>query len=117
MRAIRHYEAFGLLSPRRADGAHVYGANELRALTLILRFKAIGLSLADMRRYLRLYGLPSAVADPESAGSVVERQQALEVLERRRRCIDAMLMELHVIRDDVAQRLSASTGTAKDRPP
>ncbi|MBI3234058.1 MAG: MerR family DNA-binding transcriptional regulator [Bacteroidetes bacterium] len=36
LRAIRHYEALGLLSPRRIDGARVYGAGELRALTLTL---------------------------------------------------------------------------------
>ena len=84
MRAIRHYEAFGLLSPRRVGSARVYGAGEFRALTLILRFKAIGFSLTEMRRYLRLYGLPSPRADSESAGTVLEGEQALAALERRR---------------------------------
>ncbi|PZP93647.1 MAG: hypothetical protein DI587_28095 [Variovorax paradoxus] len=59
LRAIRHYEALGLLRPRRIGGARVYGADELQALTLNLRFKVIGYSLAETRRHLRLYGLPS----------------------------------------------------------
>lgn len=116
LRAIRHYEAFGLLSPRRVGSARVYGAGEFRALTLILRFKAIGFSLTEMRRYLRLYGLPSPPADSESAGTVLEGEQAMAALERRRQCIDAMLMELHLIRDDLARRLCARAGTATDRP-
>ncbi|MDO9072484.1 MAG: MerR family transcriptional regulator [Rubrivivax sp.] len=116
LRTIRHYEAFGLLSPRRVGGARVYGAGELRALKLILRFKAIGLSLTEMRRYLRLYGLPSPPADSESADTVVEGEQALAALERRRQCIDAMLMELRLIHDDLGLRLSARVGTAADMP-
>ena len=116
LRAIRHYEAFGLLSPRRVEGARVYGGAELRALTLILRFKAIGLSLAEMRRHLRLYGLPSPRACSPSAHTLAEGEQAVAELERRRQCIDAMLMELHLIRANVARRLSARTGASSDGP-
>lgn len=116
LRAIRHYQAFGLLSPRRVGGARVYCGDEIRALTLILRFKAIGLSLTEMRGYLRLYGLPSPLDDSEPAGTVVEGEQALAALERRRQCIDAMLTELHLIRDDLARRLCARAGTATHRP-
>lgn len=60
--------------------------------------------------------LESASTDSESAGTVVEGEQALAALVRRRHCIDAMLMELHPIRGDVARRRSACTGTATDRP-
>lgn len=110
-RAIRHYEALGLLSPRRIDGARVYGAGELHALTLILRFKAIGYSLTETRRHLRLYGLPPPCPDAQPTRFVAECERALTALARRRENIDAMLMELRVIRDDVARRLSARAGT------
>lgn len=112
LRAIRHYEALGLLSPRRIDGARVYGAGELRALTLILRFKAIGFSLAETRRNLQLYGLPSAPVNPKPAHVVAEVERVAAALERRRENIDTMLAELRVIRDDLARRLSACAGAS-----
>lgn len=112
LRAIRHYEAIGLLSPHRVGGSRVYGAGELRALALILRFKAIGYSLTETRRLLRLYGLPSPCANSEPARAVAEGERALTALARRGENIDTMLMELRVIRDDLARRLTVPTGAA-----
>jgi DNA-binding transcriptional MerR regulator len=98
LRAVRHYEALGLLSPRRIDGARVYGAGDLHALALILRFKAIGCSLAEIRQYLRPYGLPAPRATCDPARAVAEVEEAMGALARRRDHIDAMLVELRVIR-------------------
>lgn len=55
-RAIRFYEAKGLLKPRRVNGARVYTRRDRARLSLILRAKAIGSSLAEIRHYLDLYG-------------------------------------------------------------
>jgi len=111
LRAIRHYEALGLLRPRRIGGARVYGAGELQALTLILRFKVIGYSLTETRRHLRLYGLPSPCSNSEPERSLAESEKALTALTRRQEDIDAMLMELHVIRDDAVRRSAACAST------
>ncbi len=55
-RAIRFYESKGLLSPRRVNGARIYSRRDRARLALILRGKALGMSLADLKTYLELYG-------------------------------------------------------------
>jgi DNA-binding transcriptional MerR regulator len=54
-RSIRFYEAKGLLAPRRAGTTRVFGARDRARLTLILRGKRLGFSLAEIREYLELY--------------------------------------------------------------
>ena len=59
-RAIRFYETKQLLSPNRVGGNRVYSHNDRVRLTLILRGKRLGFSLADIREYIGLYD-----ADPD----------------------------------------------------
>ena len=54
-RAIRFYEDEGLLAPRRAGQARVYGERERVRIKLILRGKRLGLSLSEIRELLDLY--------------------------------------------------------------
>jgi DNA-binding transcriptional MerR regulator len=56
LRALRFYEDKGLLSPRRINGARVYTRRDRARLALILRAKAIGSPLAEIKHYLDLYG-------------------------------------------------------------
>ena len=56
LRALRFYEDKGLLSPRRVGAARVYTRRDRARLTLILRAKAIGSPLSEIKRYLDLYG-------------------------------------------------------------
>ena len=56
LRALRFYEDKGLLSPRRINGARVYTRRDRARLALILRAKAIGSPLSEIKRYLDLYG-------------------------------------------------------------
>ena len=56
LRTIRFYEDKGLLSPRRINGTRVYTRRDRARLSLILRSKAIGASLAEIKHYLDLYG-------------------------------------------------------------
>src|SRR5215470_6510594 len=55
-RAMRFYEDKGLLAPRRVNGTRVYTRRDRARLSLILRAKAIGSSLAEIKHYLDLYG-------------------------------------------------------------
>ena len=48
-RALRFYEDKGLLAPRRVNGTRVYTRRDRARLQLILRAKAIGSSLAELR--------------------------------------------------------------------
>ena len=56
LRTIRFYEDKGLLSPRRINGTRVYTRRDRARLALILRSKAIGAPLAEIKHYLDLYG-------------------------------------------------------------
>ncbi|HNK18613.1 MAG TPA: MerR family transcriptional regulator, partial [Piscinibacter sp.] len=52
LRALRFYEDKGLLAPRRVNGTRVYTRRDRARLALILRAKAIGSSLAEIKHYL-----------------------------------------------------------------
>ncbi|MEZ5843476.1 MAG: MerR family DNA-binding transcriptional regulator [Hyphomicrobiaceae bacterium] len=54
-RAIRFYEARGLLSPARAGNARTYSRRDRARLMLILRGKNLGFTLEDIGEYLALY--------------------------------------------------------------
>lgn len=54
-RAIRFYEAKGLLSPERVGNTRVFRKRDRARLILILRGKRLGFSLKDIHEYLSLY--------------------------------------------------------------
>jgi DNA-binding transcriptional MerR regulator len=54
-RAIRFYEAKGLITPPRAGTTRVYSARDRARMILILRGKRLGFSLSTIREYLDLY--------------------------------------------------------------
>src|SRR5580693_3730739 len=56
-RALRFYEDKGLLAPAREGLNRVYNHRDRARLTLILRGKRVGLSLAEIREILELYKL------------------------------------------------------------
>jgi DNA-binding transcriptional MerR regulator len=107
LRTIRFYEDKGLLSPRRVNGTRVYTRRDRARLALILRSKAIGASLAEIKHYLDLYG-PQGEGRVQQLRFVQERtDQAIDELEARRVHIDATLAELRVINATVKRALDA----------
>jgi DNA-binding transcriptional MerR regulator len=97
LRALRFYEDKGLLLPRRINGARVYTRRDRARLALILRAKAIGSSLADIKRYLDLYG-DHGEGRAQQLNYVIERTGAeISDLEKKRAQIDETLAELQVI--------------------
>ena len=92
-RTLRFYEDKGLLSPRRINGTRVYSRRDRARLALILRAKAIGSSLAEIKQYLDMYG---------QAGEGRE-QQLRYVLKRAH--IESSLAELRIINSNVRQNL------------
>jgi len=106
-RAIRFYEDKGLLQPRRVNAARVYTRRDRARLALILRSKAIGASLAEIKHYLDLYGAHGE-GRAQQLRFVSERTgEAIADLERRRAHIDATLAELRVINASVRKALGA----------
>jgi DNA-binding transcriptional MerR regulator len=102
-RAIRFYEAKGLLSPQRAGANRVYSHRDRARLLIILRGKRLGFSLALIQKYLDLYD-----ADPTHREQIVHllrgARRRIGELEAQRRDLDQALAEL---RDIETQTLDA----------
>ncbi len=97
-RAIRFYEAKGLLTPPRANGGRVYTRRERARLKLILRAKSIGFSLAEVKQFLDLYGTRGE-GRPQQVAFVAARSNALiKELEQKQADVAATLAELKDIR-------------------
>jgi DNA-binding transcriptional MerR regulator len=96
-RAIRFYEDKGLLAPRRVNGTRVYTRRDRARLSLILRAKAIGSSLAEIKHYLDLYGAHGEGRTVQLKYVIDRTSKAIAELEQKRAHIDASLAELRVI--------------------
>lgn len=105
LRTIRFYEDKGLLSPRRVNGARVYTRRDRARLALILRSKAIGASLTDIKQYLDLYGVHGEGRAQQLKYVFDKTSKAIAELEEKRAHIDATLAELRVINDEVRRHL------------
>ncbi len=113
LRALRFYEDKGLLAPRRINGARVYNRRDRARLTLILRAKAIGSSLAEIKRYLDLYG-DHGEGRSQQLIYVIERTgNEIAELEKKRAQIDETLAELRVIHNTCQGYLNAREQAGK----
>lgn len=106
-RAIRFYEAKGLISPRRKGAARSYGKKDRARLILIMRGKNLGFSLEEIKEYLELYD-----ADPSQAVQLkhlIEKvDERLDELRRKRADIDRAARELKGIRTQAQMALRRS---------
>jgi DNA-binding transcriptional MerR regulator len=107
LRTIRFYEDKGLLAPRRINGARVYTRRDRARLALILRSKAIGASLTEIKHYLDLYGAHGEGRVQQMRFVLDRTTKAIEQLEQKRAHIEATLAELRVINETVRQHLEA----------
>ena len=104
-RAIRFYEDKGLLAPRRINGTRVYTRRDRARLQLILRAKAIGSSLAEIKHYLDLYGAHGEGRTVQMKYVLDKTSKAIAELEQKRAHIDASLAELRIINATVKRGL------------
>ena len=92
-RTIRFYEDEGLLKPRRDGQSRIFSGRDRARLSLILRGRRLGFSLAEIGEMLDLYD-----ADPGHVRQLtvaLERGRArIAQLERQRADIEAALTEL-----------------------
>jgi DNA-binding transcriptional MerR regulator len=96
-RAIRFYEARGLIAPARAGANRTYSRRDRARLALILRGKNLGFSLEDIAEYLSLYDSdPAQQAQTRRLLAKVERH--IEDLQGKRADLDRTLKELREIR-------------------
>ena len=113
-RAIRFYEAKGLLEPRRVGVNRVYSVRDRARLLLILRGKRLGFSLAEIAEYLDLYD-----TDPTHQQQLVRLlaglRQRIGELESQRRDLEQTLGELRDIEDQVLAAMRQSGITPPPR--
>ena len=107
LRTIRFYEDKGLLSPRRVNGTRVYTRRDRARLALILRSKAIGASLAEIKHYLDLYGAHGEGRVQQMRFVLERTDKTITELETKRAHIEATLAELRVINATVRKHLGA----------
>jgi DNA-binding transcriptional MerR regulator len=107
LRALRFYEDKGLLAPRRVNGTRVYTRRDRARLVLILRAKAIGSSLAEIKQYLDLYGDRGEGRVQQLNYVITRTDAAITEFERKRAQIDATLAELRFINEGCRQQLEA----------
>ena len=103
-RAIRFYEAKGLLQPERVGGTRVFRRRDRARLILILRGKRLGFSLRDISEYLSLYnteGTRSAQVE-----LLVEKvDQRLALLKQQLQDLETTIAELTEIRELADSRI------------
>ncbi|MFG1287994.1 MerR family transcriptional regulator [Xanthobacter versatilis] len=98
LRALRFYEDKGLLSPRRDGMTRLYSEADRRRLTVILKGKHLGFTLAEIRALV-------AAHDGEEASLSLTRDRCLTQLaqlERQRTEIDAAIAELKTMATSLA---------------
>jgi DNA-binding transcriptional MerR regulator len=107
-RALRFYEAKCLLAPRREGGVRIYDQGERWRLARIVKAKSLGFTLGEIHQMLS--------ASPEDDGAAalgISRRQCceqIELLELRKREIEAALAELRRTYSSFYVRLASSTG-------
>lgn len=106
LRTIRFYEDKGLLSPRRVNGARVYSRRDRARLALILRSKAIGATLEEIRHYLDMYGTHGEGRVQQLRWVLERTDAAIAELETKRAHIESSLAELRVINASVRDKLA-----------
>ncbi|WP_055046243.1 MerR family transcriptional regulator [Devosia sp. A16] len=104
-RAIRFYEAKGLLNPERVGGTRVFRRRDRARLILILRGKRLGFSLRDISDYLSLYDAQSQTAQTKLLVAKVDER--LELLERQKADLETTIGELREIRKLAGERVGA----------
>jgi DNA-binding transcriptional MerR regulator len=104
-RAIRFYEAKGLLSPRRAGTTRVFDRRDRARLMLVLRGKRLGFSLAEIREFLDLYDADRSQNSQLSLLLARTRERIAE-LEQQRRDLEQTLGELRNVEQEAATALA-----------
>ena len=103
-RAIRFYEAKGLLMPERVGATRVFRRRDRARLILILRGKRLGFSLRDISEYLSLYDAHSQTAQVTMLTDMVDKR--LGLLERQLSDLQTTISELREIKKLAVERVA-----------
>lgn len=106
-RAIRFYEAEGLLAPRRDGQRRIYTARDRTRLKLTLRGKRLGLTLSEIRSLIDMYE-PGRDERPQLERFLAVLEAHKAALERQREDVEAQLAEIAAFEKKVRKQLRQS---------
>lgn len=92
-RALRFYEAEGLLAPVRKGNARWYAASDRARLDLVLRCKRYGMTIEDICGLMQLYDPETGCFDQLPVVEAIARRQ-LDLLLRREADLSAAIGDL-----------------------
>lgn len=106
-RALRFYEAKGLLHPDRHESRRRFGNRDRARLALILRGKRFGFSLAEIGELLDLYDTDDTQV-AQLTRTIETAEQRLAEMNRQREELDIGIVELReqieLVRDILARK-------------
>lgn len=103
-RTLRFYEAEGLLHPTRKGATRLYSRADRARLAWVLRGRAVGFSLADIRELLDLY-TPGSDNRAQLEAALAKTEARLAALRAQRDAIDATVTELEQFAATLRSRL------------
>ena len=106
-RAIRFYEAEGLLAPRRDGQRRIYTPRDRTRLKLTLRGKRLGLTLSEIRELIDMYE-PGRDERPQLQRFLAVLESHKASLLQQRADLEAQLAELDTFEKRVRKQLRRS---------
>jgi DNA-binding transcriptional MerR regulator len=106
-RAIRFYEAEGLLAPRRDGQRRIYTLRDRTRLKLTLRGKRLGLTLSEIRDLIDMYE-PGRDERPQLERFLAVLEAHKAALERQSEDIEAQLAEIAAFEKRVRKQLGGA---------
>ncbi|MHA7777133.1 MerR family transcriptional regulator [Roseibium sp. M-1] len=96
LRTLRFYEEKGLLNPVRKGARRFYGARDVSRMRVILQAKKIGLTLAEIRRVIKLVEGTSKREDQyKELQEICKAQQ--DILVEQKQILDEQIAEVDQI--------------------
>lgn len=115
-RAIRFYEAEGLLSPAREGQRRIYTPRDRTRLKLTLRGKRLGLTLSEIREIVDMYDT-GRDERPQLEKFLAVLDAHKRQLLQQREDIEIQLSEIGLFEKRCRKRLAEQKGAAKRRKP
>jgi DNA-binding transcriptional MerR regulator len=105
-RTLRHYEAEGLVSPRRSGPNRVYGVRDRARLRLILRGRRFGMTLAECREIVDMYDGATSSERRQLTALLGRLDDIAADLRRRQADLRRTLTEVNDVAEQCRQRLA-----------
>jgi DNA-binding transcriptional MerR regulator len=104
-RTLRHYEDEGLIAPARRGQSRLYSARDRARITLVLRGRRVGFSLAEIREILDLYDAGDG-GTAQLAHAKKKFAERITVLEAQKKDIEESVAELKLGLEMIETRLT-----------